>query len=47
MDEWTNIMRRKFVAIKYVEYAETNMLEANAWEMTYRIRKVNSCSIFI
>ena len=47
VDEWTNIMRRKCIAIKYVEYAETNMLEANAWEMTYRIRKVNSCSIFI
>lgn len=30
VDEWTNIMRRKFIGIKYVEYAETNALEANA-----------------
>ena len=34
VDEWTNIMRRKFTGIKYVEYAETNTLDANAWEMT-------------
>lgn len=34
VDEWTNIMKSKFIGIKYVEYAETNRLEGDVCKMT-------------